>query len=488
MHINDLPQEILSEILSLTAHTNQTDGVQFTYGLTQPQLPVQKPSRLSKYVRGPLSTESLKWDATQSIRQVCGQWHDWAVAYNLEHVFERRGRGSERWAELSSNRRKYGLYELIEKPSGSSLYRDPLGSLKHTDQLLNSFPLLARNIRRLWFNGLYSAESDKHVLSIVSECTELQFLSVPWTILRRGTAEDWIDLLNVNTDQGSPLHSLELQAVCLTKDQAEALKNDASPNPLKDPRVDFSALKRLKIFGNTPHKPICDYDLSLMARTATNLEALDFTNLSTISVAGMLTLVRASRTSLQVLEHSPRSDDGFYHPFPGNLHPDTEHICHLLTSLPRMRDLSISVPYMCSALFSSGLGTDAADVQWEGECQVRTTDMCGCTGDKTQCIASLRHTFGAARTLIAARNRVHRNLAIEIFFSGCIFEPEKRLVHGDFVIAQLRSNSQWPSVRYTSTKGPYGTTGVYGKDDEGNWDAVSEEDYLYAVEKGWIEL
>ena len=73
--------------------------------------------------------------------------------------------------------------------------------------------------------------------------------------------------------------------------------------------------------------------------------------------------------------------------------------------------------------------------------------------------------------------------------AGCIFEPEKNLVHGDFVLAEVRSNGQWPQGRQVSVKGPYGTTGVYGKEeDQNNWDAVWEEEYLRAVEAGWVQL
>ncbi|KAK4499527.1 hypothetical protein PRZ48_010043 [Zasmidium cellare] len=483
MHINDLPHEILSDILLLATKANEQDGETYTYGLSQAPLPLER-AKLQKYVRGPVTAESLRWDATSSIRQACSRWHEWALSYNLEHVFERKWRGGERWANLPPTRRKMSLYELIDYPSGQAVYRDPFGTLKETVRVFASNPHLTKHVRRLWFNGYYTAETDKMILSIVSECSELQFLSVPWTVLRRSTAEDWIDLLNVNTGHGNALHSLELQAVCLPKDQADALESDNSPNALADSRVNFSALKRLKVFGNTLHKPVCDEDLQLVARTATNLEAIDFTNLSTISVAGMLALVKASHATLQVLEHSPRSDDGFYHPYPGHLQTN-EHICELLTSLPKMRDLSISVPYMCADLFSN------PEVQWNGECQVRATDLCGCDSNTPAGIRAtkLRKVFAAARDLISARQRVHHKLSVELFFAGCIFEPEKNLVHGDFVLAEIRSNGQWPQGRQTSTKGPYGTTGVYGKeDDHNNWDAVWEDEYLRAVEAGWIQL
>ncbi|KAK1090927.1 hypothetical protein LTR48_007340, partial [Friedmanniomyces endolithicus] len=175
MTISDLPQEILSDILLIATKANEAEGESYTYGLTQAPLPLQK-SKLSKYVRGPLTGESLRWDATNAIRQVCTQWHEWALGYNLEHVLERTWRGSERWAELTVRRRKYSIYELIDNPSGYAVYRDPYGSLKSTDRLFASSPSAAGHVRRLWFNGLYAAETDKLILSIVANCTELQYL------------------------------------------------------------------------------------------------------------------------------------------------------------------------------------------------------------------------------------------------------------------------------------------------------------------------
>lgn len=478
-HINELPSEILSEILLLATQANEASGERFTYGQTRVPIPGQKP-QLLKYVRGPVSADSIRWDTTHSIRQVCSQWHDWAMPYVFERLFEQRWRGAERWTDLTLQRRKYAFYELNDSKQGHAVYRDPYGSLRHTDRLFTAIPSNANHVKRLWFNGFHTPEAEALVLSVVASCHNLEFLSVPWTVLRRGNVDDWVDLLNVSTGEGKPLHSLEITAVSLPKDQAERLENDNTPCALSDPRVDFSTLKRLKFFGNTMHKPICDQDLQRIARTATNLECLDFTNLSTISVAGMLTLVKASRETLEVLEHSPRSDDGFYHPFPGYI---DEHVCELIASLPKMRDLSMSVPYMCADLFANH------EVKWKGECQVRTTDICGCSqksGAHSR-VAELRKTFDVARNLIKARARMGHRLSIEIFFADCIFDVEKKLVHGDFAMAEISSNGTWPMNRQSSTKGPYGSSGTYEK-QEGLWDAVSEEEYLHAVSRKWIAL
>lgn len=484
MRINELPQEILSNILLQAARINEAEGETYTYGLSQAPLPLEKTTKLTKYVRGPLSAESLRWDATRSIRQVCSRWHDWAIAYNIEHVFERRWRGAERWADLTLRRPSYRLYELIDRPRGIAVYRDPYLNLKQTDSLFSFLPEISQHVRRLWFNGFYAAETDRYILSIISNCPNLELLSVPWTVLRRGTAEDWIDLLNVNTGVGKPLYSLEIQGICLPSEQAKALEDDTTPNPLLDPRVSFSSLRRLKIFGNTLHKPISDSDLHLIARTATSLAHLDLTNISTVSVAGLLALVKASAPTLQVLEHSPRSSDGFYHPYPGSLDSD-EHICTLLaTALPRMRDLSVSIPTMCPAIFAS------PSVPWTGDAQFRFTDICTLNPSTppTERAAHLAVLLDAARALIASRARVRAQLRIELFFAGCIFEPEKGLVHGDFSLAGLASAGVWPGRAHEpSSKGPYGSSGYYGKEEEG-WVAVGEEEFLRAAGRGWVAM
>ncbi|KAI7240914.1 hypothetical protein KC352_g14779 [Hortaea werneckii] len=93
----------------------------------------------------------------------------------------------------------------------------------------------------------------------------------------------------------------------------------------------------------------------------------------------------------------------------------------------------------------------------------------------------------AVRELIQARRRTRHELSAELFFAGCIFQPEKRLVHGDFTLPEISSSGQWPAAKQPSTLGPYGQTGTYGK-DEGYWDAVSEVEYLQAVARRWVAL
>lgn len=105
MHINSFPYEVLSQILETAAQLNEQDGVTYTFGLSQPPMPLQK-APLQRYIRGPVPPEMLKWDATSAIRLVCREWHEWALEYAMKDVYIRHWKGAERWAELSNKRGK----------------------------------------------------------------------------------------------------------------------------------------------------------------------------------------------------------------------------------------------------------------------------------------------------------------------------------------------------------------------------------------------
>jgi hypothetical protein len=505
MHITLLPEEVLSQILFLAAKANEADGPTFSYGLTEVSATsTLEPHKVrpSKYVRGYQTAQDLRWHSSSDIRQVCSAWHAWGLKYSLEHLMIQMWRGEERWLELPRHIKQYSSYEIMPRHLGHVVWCPGHTSLQVTEKLLTTHPSIGSNIRRLWFNGLHLAKTDKQIMSIVAACTELRFLSVPWTLLRRGTPQEWKNLLK--SDSTVPLHSLELHSVCLRAYKAEALDAETSAiSPFEDPTVDFSHLRRLKIFGNTKTQPIVDADLHLIARTATGLESIDITNNSTTTLAGLLALVHASHKTLQVLEHSPRSSDGFFHPHPGNL-PANQHLCKTISHLPRMRDLSLSVPHLCHDFFSN------TNVAWTGECQVRTSNLCNCAAAEGNTSESatrsrakeLKQILSSARSLIAERARCHSRLSLEIFFAQCIFDPEQRVVHGDFVFAEVLSQGAWPShlsagveideeghvVRRSSTKGPYGASGTYGGKNDGPWEVVPEEVFFEGIEKGWITI
>jgi len=198
-----------------------------------------------------------------------------------------------------------------------------------------------------------------------------------------------------------------------------------------------------------------------------------------------MAVVQASRKTLRVLEHSPRSDDGFWHPHPGHLSND-EHICSILTSCPKLEDLSISVPSMCPVLFSN------MAVRWTGECQVRALALCG----DSKCRQSnksheeLRNTLQQARRLMAARGSGYlpANLKLELFFADMIFDPHINSVHGDFQEAELASGDSWPASKQLSRKGPYGSTGLYGKEEEGLFECIDEPDLFAGLARNFVRL
>lgn len=179
---------------------------------------------------------------------------------------------------------KYKLYELIEHPSGAAVYRDPHVSLYQTARLFSQFSCTASKVKRLWFNGFYLAETNQAIWDALRFCSNLVSVSLPWTALRYGRAEDWATLLNSGNERA--LESLELLAVDLTEAQVKDPRNAVDFMPLKDSRVNFSKLKRLKIFGNTTFMPVTDDDLHDIARTATALEDLHITGLSTATITG----------------------------------------------------------------------------------------------------------------------------------------------------------------------------------------------------------
>ncbi|KAG9665629.1 hypothetical protein KCU76_g18319, partial [Aureobasidium melanogenum] len=490
MHINDFPDEILSSILDYAAQMNADNGVKYTFGLTQAPLPISR-TPLTRYIRGPVQPEAQRWDGASNLRGVCARWHDWAIRNTIRTVSIRRWQGSERWAEIPTRRSSYGAYEFMSKPRGSAVYRDPFGFLKSAVKFFSQFPDVAGEVRRMFFDGFNTVETDRMIFDVLRSCRHLTSVSVPWTLLRHGTAQDWIHLLGISSEDDVPLTSLELRATCLGSAQEKEWAEVENTHPLADPRVNFSQLKRLKIFGNTLLMPIDDEDMFNIARSANNLEEFHLTNLSTVTIAGVMAIVNSSANTLRVLEHSPRSDDGFFHPHPGYLSPDT-HVCESLASCPRLKDLSISIPSMCACLFSH------EEVVWEGECQVRALELCDRDGSADtvkdslraqQALKShrLRDVLASARTLMQNQKRKRKELDIELFFADCIFDPAERVVHGDFSFAEVSSGGAWPMTWEPSAKGPYGSTGVYGK-TESSWICVSEDELLRAVEKNWFRL
>lgn len=379
---------------------------------------------------------------------------------------------------------RYRLYELNPHRKGEKVYRDAHLTLTKTRDLFTSTPSVAFHVRRLTFDGLYVPEADAKIIEIASSCSNLTSISIPWTVLRHGTASDWAQLLGMRREL--PLRSLELLSLKLGIRQAEAVEAVDDKRPLDSRMVNFSQLKRLKLFGDATFQPIEDDDLKAIARTATNLEEFQITNMSTVTMEGVMAIVKASQKTLRLLEHSPRSQEGFLHPDPGNL-SEKEHICEIITSCPKLEDLSISIPSMCADLFSN------KNVCWKGNCQVRALHLCeheeGTTSNAS--IVDMKALLNQARQLITNRANVRypAHLTIELFFADFIFDPHTSSVHGDFSPAEEVSLQTWPANKTVSRKGPYGSTGLYGKKDEEHpFDRVGEDEFFEGVTRTLLNL
>tara|TARA_R110002003_G_scaffold589_2_gene20561 strand:+ start:24855 stop:25748 length:894 start_codon:yes stop_codon:yes gene_type:complete len=288
-------------------------------------------------------------------------------------------------------------------------------------------------------------------------------------------AKAWRTVL---TGSGKPLQSLELQCVDPTSQQAADKDNQVDLEPLQS--VNFSQLRRLKIFGDTTFMPITDSDLYAIARTATQLEEFHLTCNSSITIDGVMAIVKASRNTLRVLEHSPRSQDGFWHPHPGSP-SDSDHLCETFRSCPKLETLSISLPSVCAHLFSD------ENTRFSGDLQVRALHLCGHEdGRSTQeATDALEKLLQQARRLIRhrAQSTIPRELYVELFFAGCVFEPGFDSVHGDFTLAQISSDGLWPQNIQPSGKGPYGSTGLYEKEEEGPFQRIDESEFLHGVRR-----
>jgi len=503
MHINDLPLEILHSILERATEANKKEGVTWTYGLSHvnssaASSPVSKPVRS---VRGLVSADSLRWDSTAAIRRVCHVWHDWGLHHGLRDIYVRRQPGSERWAELAVKRKTYDIYELIDRPTGCAVYRDPYQDLKNTVQLFVDYPQVTDNVQRVWFHSFYTPNAEALIFKMLQSCRYLSSITVPWTVLRHGSVIDWLHLLGIANKGDMPVQALEFHAVCLPEALAADPEINIDRQALLDPRVNFSNLKRLKFRGNTTLLPVNDNDLFMIAQTANNLEQFHITSMSTVTINGVMAIVKAAQQTLQLLDHSPRADDGFRHPNPGML-PPTDHACEILARCTQLRDLSVSLPSMCADLFSRD------NVRWRGELQVRALSLCDETCPPSRCssytslvnkqnsffldahgkrVRALKRLLETARALTKAHERQRKRLDVELFFAGCIFDPAEYRVHGDFSVTELLSYGHWPESKQASGKGPYGSTGLYAK-EEGEWDWVNEQEYLRALEVGWISI
>ena len=351
-------------------------------------------------------------------------------------------------------------------------------------QLFEAHPSLASCVRRIWFDGYYGAETNAMIFRILNRCSNLDYLTLPWTALRYGNENDWSRLLGRN-DKNRTISSLELLAADLKHSQISNTNNQVDKKPLNSPHVDFSGLKRLKIFGDSNFMPLMDEDLIAISHTACNLREIHLTGTASVTINGIEALADSSAKSLEVVEHSPLAADGFAHQDLTFIHEQKDHLCRKIVQCPRLQSLSLTVPSLCEDLFAN------TSVNWYGEMQIRTMTICG------HHPLFLKHSPNAqiefwrilesARFLIAKREKEGVELNIEIFVDNWIFEPRYFLVHGDFDSRVIASQGLWLPERCHSSKGPYGQTGLYGKDDS-QYESISEANFIDGLEKHYVQF
>ena len=376
------------------------------------------------------------------------------------------------------------LHTLQTNPSSIAVYRDPYHSLRKTLQLLESNPALACCVRRVSFVGYYGAETNAMIFEILRRCVNLDYVTLPWTALRYGGTEDWSRLLGRNKECHS-ISSLELLAVDLKQSQIGNAANQIDKKPLSSPKVDFSGLKRLKIFGQSNIMPLTDDDLIAISHTAVNLRTLHITGTASVTIDGIGALANSSDQTLEILEHSPLTANGFGHADPNSLRGQRQHLCPRILECPRLRDLSLSLPSICEDLFSD------VSVRWSGETQIRTGTVCGRHPISLKTSETAQFKFwrilGQARSLMRLREKEGVELDIEIYINNWIFEPRRYRVHGNLDVAEVASDGGWPIDKSRSSKGPYGQTGLYGK-VEGPYEVVSEDVFKQGLNKHYISF
>ena len=296
-------------------------------------------------------------------------------------------------------------------PSKDVYYRDPYCSLRKTVALFMNHPSLASSVRRIFFDGFYGIETTAMIFQVLKLCDELDSVALPWITLRYGTDKDWAHLLR-RRDNGTVLSSLELLAVDLKQAQIRDHTRQVDNHPLDSDSVNFGHLRRMKLSGSSNLMPINDDDLVAVSRTA-RLQELHITGTTSITTKGLVALGRASEATLRVLEHSPLSDDGFEHPNASST-GDGSHLCNEIVQCPHLGDLAVSLPTICTDLFSDG------SVNWIGDVKIRAAGVCG-QHSRLERSKDARQAFFDilchARGLIEAQQKRQIDLNIEIYIS-----------------------------------------------------------------------
>lgn len=202
---------------------------------------------------------------------------------------------------------------------------------------------------------------------------------------------------------------------------------------------------------------------------------------------GVAALVASSFQTLKLLEFTPLTDEGFSHPSSDAVHPHL-HICSLIASCPRLKDLAITVPACCPEMFSR------PSVAWQETARIRVAGRGNCNPAGLPLdmnIEGFIHTLESARDLVSPAARKGRGeLDIEIAVGNWLFDVKTGFVHGNFLEAKKASEMLWAPEEFPTTKGPYGHTGLYGdvEDVKGEWSCVPSRDFFEAMRWGLVRF
>ena len=437
--INDLPYELLSEILEHVIRSNVEQNILNRHNFdTELHARPDPDVRMQQLVQGRMTPDAVRWIASNSIRQVNSRWHGIALEYAYRDLYVLSWRGGERYAlpyvidilDHSNLCLRYMLSGVLRKTPAehlslaTSLESSPL--LKKTDELLENHPTLSSYIRRIWFDRYYEAKDTAMIFRILRQCKKLQDLLIPWTALRHGTVADWSSLFGSNV-AGSCVTSLEIRAKNLSKRcPAMNKKNVFSNNTLESTTVDFSNLACLRLFGSSRCMSITDEDLIAIARTARNLRELHV-NAAFLGSKGIGALINSSQSNLEVLELVGSSQLESKHLEYRNSYSHVQ-FPRLVAQCPLLRRLRLQSVRTCTDIFACD------DIAWSG----RVTIYVGINSSfqvpqLDTDTAVLFETLKQARHIMDSRVPSDKeSVQIEIFTSGFIFEPRCAKVHGDF--------------------------------------------------------
>lgn len=163
------------------------------------------------------------------------------------------------------------------------VYQDPYKSIKSTARLFTDYPQIAGHTRRIWFNGIYQFDTNKYIFQVLHNAVNVRTVAIPWTTVRYGGEEEWQRLMSFPR-----LTSLEFLTVGLTNSQTKVEKNLTDSGVLRTGNgLDFSGLRRFKIFGDSNLMPLTDEDLFFISRTAVNLEEIHITGATSVTIKGI---------------------------------------------------------------------------------------------------------------------------------------------------------------------------------------------------------